>query len=398
MCRSAIFPKLLIFFVAILCTAPIASSRESSPGFVFGITPSVHIPTESYLGVGYSLRASGRYLFSGVPLYIDLAAGMSQTNSTGIPTTATVRVADLCAGTGVYLPVLPFMDVFAGGRIGWGLGSMTIDGTPERAGALNWSAGGGVTFPLFSGFAATVQVGMVAQMNTHLAFEAGAGVSWSPGGLVPTSGGTRRERVMPQPEPLVAEEPPAGTPEQELGQDSAPVETANPIVTATVTHSRTSLQLVEAGFCRSSPSSTGTTTQTPVGFATLRNDGERTIEDIDVMVNLPAFMDLPQRQAAPESLAPGEEVTIDLGVLFNNSLLSVTEGTRVAAEIAVNFTAGEETTWHTANTTLSVTNRNAMTWDDDRNRGVALSPPRIRPSWSLPSACPARCGTADQAR
>ena len=366
MCRTIKYRRRLSFSLLLLCATPLLVGQESAAGFGVQLAPAVHIPTESYLGIGYAMRASAMYRFSGLPLYAELTAGMSQTNSTGIPTEAAVRVMNVSAGAGAYLSVLPFMDAFAGGRIGWGFGSMIIDAeaVDNHAGALNWSAVGGVSFPLFSGFALSVQGGVVAQMNTHLAFEAGLGVIWSPGSITGDDRGTRRERVTPQPEPLVADGTEATV--EELVQEPAPDTAADLMVTATVEHTRTNLHLVQAGFGMVFPVFYRFYDENPVGFATLKNGGEQTLENIDVMVNIPAFMDLPQRQQAPESLEPGEEVTFDLRVLFNNSLLSVTEGTRVAAQIAVSFRDEDETTSYSVNTTLSVTNRNAMTWDDTR--------------------------------
>ncbi len=367
MCRSIKFRRRLSFSLLLLCAAPLLVGQESDGGFGASLAPAVHIPVESYLGMGYSVRASAMYRFSGLPVYAEIAAGMSQTDSTGIPTEATVRVMNVSAGTGAYLSRLPFLDVFIGGRIGWGFGSMVIDGVTERAGAFNWGAVGGVSFPVLPRFALSVQGGVVAQMNTHLAYEAGLGVVWSPGPTARSDRGTRTERVTPQPEPLVAE---AASDEaqtaEELVQEPAPDAAEDLIVTATVEHTRTDLHLVQAGFGTVFPVFYRFYDENPVGFAILKNAGERTLENIDVMVNIPAFMDLPQRQEAPENLEPGEEVTLDLQVLFNNSLLSVTEGTRVAAQIAVSFRDGDESSSYSANTTLSVTNRNAMTWDDDR--------------------------------
>jgi hypothetical protein len=137
-------------------------------------------------------------------------------------------------------------------------------------------------------------------------------------------------------------------------------------VTSTVDHTRTTLHLVEAGFATVFPVFYRFYDDNPVGYATIRNGGDTVIGNIDVLVNIPAFMDLPQRQQVPQSLEPGELATFDLQVLFNNALLGVTEGTRVAAQISVSFDEVDGSRSYSVDTTLDVANRNAMTWDDTR--------------------------------
>ena len=92
-CRTIKLRRRLSVSLLLLCAAPLLIGQEPAGGLGVQLAPAVHIPTESYLGIGYAMRASAMYRFSGLPLYAELAAGMSQTNSTGIPTEAAVRWA-----------------------------------------------------------------------------------------------------------------------------------------------------------------------------------------------------------------------------------------------------------------------------------------------------------------
>ena len=104
----------------------------------------------------------------------------------------------------------------------------------------------------------------------------------------------------------------------------------------------------------------------PVGSMTVVNGEAGTIKDVQVFLFVNGYMDKPKLCAEIEEIAKGEQRVLPLYALFNRSILDVTEGTRVNAEIKVSYTlAGEEKTGET-DRTLEVYDRNAMTWDDDR--------------------------------
>lgn len=110
-----------------------------------------------------------------------------------------------------------------------------------------------------------------------------------------------------------------------------------------------------------------------IGSLTLRNLGERAAEGIEVSVFVRQYMDAPQAVDAPVSLAPGEDGEVRLSVLLNERLLEVTEGSRVAAELSVQYrTAG---LWYrrTVTETLRLHDRNAITWEDDRRAAAFVT-------------------------
>ncbi|NBC30027.1 MAG: hypothetical protein GVY29_08545, partial [Spirochaetes bacterium] len=78
----------------------------------------------------------------------------------------------------------------------------------------------------------------------------------------------------------------------------------------------------------------------PIGRATVVNEGSREVRDVEVRLSLRQFMDAPKVSARIDSLEPGEEREIDLYALFTEDILSVTEGAKVAAELSADYRVG----------------------------------------------------------
>jgi len=104
----------------------------------------------------------------------------------------------------------------------------------------------------------------------------------------------------------------------------------------------------------------------PVGKALLKNHENRTIDDIEITFYVKQYMDNPKNCAVPSELEPGEVTEIDLYGLFTNSILSVSEGTKVSALITTKYSYRGSDYKRETTKTLNIQNRNAVTWDDDR--------------------------------
>ncbi|UCF05497.1 MAG: tetratricopeptide repeat protein, partial [bacterium] len=111
----------------------------------------------------------------------------------------------------------------------------------------------------------------------------------------------------------------------------------------------------------------------PIGTATLRNIESGEITDIRVNLLVKQYMDSPKSCAAPETLGKGEEQTIELSALFNEGVLAITEGTKVAADITVDYKFKGQQYTHTRVETLSLYDRNATRWDDDRKAAAFVT-------------------------
>ena len=104
----------------------------------------------------------------------------------------------------------------------------------------------------------------------------------------------------------------------------------------------------------------------PIGTALLANGTEETLEDIEVRVHVERYMDKPKLSASIDKLEPGERREVDLYALFNNRVLDITEGTKVAVEVTCSYVVEEDRKEASATLTLQTYDRNALRWDDDR--------------------------------
>ncbi|MBT3273996.1 MAG: hypothetical protein HN368_12640 [Spirochaetales bacterium] len=111
----------------------------------------------------------------------------------------------------------------------------------------------------------------------------------------------------------------------------------------------------------------------PIGSLTLVNSSAQDITDIDVAIYVSEFMIVPMKTAAIDLLRPGVETKVSIKALFTDDVLEETEGTTVAAEIAVNFTIDGERREETLVDGLRVEFRNAVTWDDDRRAAAFIT-------------------------
>ena len=84
-------------------------------------------------------------------------------------------------------------------------------------------------------------------------------------------------------------------------------------------------------------------------------------------------MDAPKEVQVPGTLAAGGTEKTDLYALFTDKVLNTTEGTKVAAEISIAYTVDGQVYQDKKIETLTLTGRNAMTWDDNRKAAAYVS-------------------------
>ncbi len=112
----------------------------------------------------------------------------------------------------------------------------------------------------------------------------------------------------------------------------------------------------------------------PLGQVGFVNNESEQISNVKVSFFVNQYMDAPKVGATFESIEPGEEVTAPLLGLFTESILDVTEGTSVTAEVIVEYEVGEDQLTANLTETLPILNRNNMTWDDDRRAAAFVTP------------------------
>lgn len=319
------------------------------------LSPLVHIPTPTDVGLGSANEAGARLRFGKLPVYADAAVSYAWAGSTGTNVDGSVATIGVDAGAGLLQPVAPRFDLFLGGRIGYGSSTLRTDDRTTSDNSLRWLARGGGQYRINDRFALALVGGVTAQMATYLSYEAGLALSFTPPAR------TRGPKTEPLPErPGSIDD--AGDDDESGLLLTDPVDAGDGV-----------LRVLNAGFVQVFPVLYQHYRDVPVGSITLENTSRSEIGEITIAVNIPRFTDLSQPFIVAETLAPGERKRIDLKVLLNEEVLRVTEGTRVAAEIGVSYVSRGSERSVQAVTTLSVAGRNAMTWDDDRKAAAYVT-------------------------
>ena len=111
----------------------------------------------------------------------------------------------------------------------------------------------------------------------------------------------------------------------------------------------------------------------PVGSLTLKNEERGELEGVTVSFWVKQYMEQPKVCAQFPRLARGQQEQVPVYALFKDNIFSVTEGTKVAGEIRVSYRyLGREVT-DSYPVTVTVNNRNALTWDDNRKAAAFVT-------------------------
>jgi tetratricopeptide (TPR) repeat protein len=111
----------------------------------------------------------------------------------------------------------------------------------------------------------------------------------------------------------------------------------------------------------------------PIGQLQMKSTLKVPATDMQIQVSIKELMDSPKIVDVAGSLAPGQSRSVDLYALFNDKVLSITEGTKVATEITVSYKVEGRTYQNRRIETLTIWGRNAMTWDDDRKAAAYVT-------------------------
>ncbi|HUW68747.1 MAG TPA: hypothetical protein VMX33_00810 [bacterium] len=111
----------------------------------------------------------------------------------------------------------------------------------------------------------------------------------------------------------------------------------------------------------------------PMGTVVIANDEGVNLEKVRVSFYAKQFMDGPRLSAEFPVLKSGQSMEIPVYALFNDSIFRVTEGTKAAGEIMIEYYFLGSQKTKTIPVTVNVQNRNAMTWDDDRKAAAFVT-------------------------
>ena len=103
----------------------------------------------------------------------------------------------------------------------------------------------------------------------------------------------------------------------------------------------------------------------PVGTAVVQNISDEELTNVEIRLEPAAYIDSPKLSARLATLGPGESAEVDLYVLFNEQILSITEGARVVTDVRASYQVGNRQGTDAETVTLETHDRNALTWDID---------------------------------
>jgi tetratricopeptide (TPR) repeat protein len=111
----------------------------------------------------------------------------------------------------------------------------------------------------------------------------------------------------------------------------------------------------------------------PLGTVALFNDESVPLDNVKISFFAKQYMDAPRVSAEFRRIAVGEKREVPLYALFNDSIFRVTEGTKAAGEVVIEYYYLGRKTEKRVPVTVDVQNRNAMTWDDDRKAAAFVT-------------------------
>ncbi len=249
--------------------------------------------------------------------------------------TGSLSVITAQAGGGMYLWLHPRIALKAGGSLGYWFGIVNGGGTPS--GLVSAQAGLGVQYVLSPLINIGLGVAYRYDLGLYQALEVTASSSFF------FSGREDRKKAIQSSLPVRPGLLDAKTPQKGRGVELANIE----------------LFQVFPVFHKFYDDH-------PVGMVTLTNKEKTAIKDIKLSFFVKQYMDSAKDCPAPAELAPGERKDVEIMSLLTDRVLEVTEATKVAADITIEYRMEGELYRDVKTMTMRLLDRNAMTWSDDR--------------------------------
>ncbi|MBN2352735.1 MAG: hypothetical protein JXD23_09230 [Spirochaetales bacterium] len=111
----------------------------------------------------------------------------------------------------------------------------------------------------------------------------------------------------------------------------------------------------------------------PLGKLQIRNSGKIPLENVTVKVRVGEYMDNATLCKEIPFVTGGAKQSVDLVALFNDKIMSITENTKMQINVLVECTVAGEKYGNELVGALTVYDRNAMTWSDDRRAAAFVT-------------------------
>jgi tetratricopeptide (TPR) repeat protein len=315
------------------------AERAGPASFSLLVNPGLEIPfgeSADYFKLGGSLDLAGRYVFTDKPAW-SVSAGLGY-QLAPIQAEKSVQLVSGGVGGGLSVDLMPRLSLNASVTGGYFFGLLSTESGMESGGNPYVKAGGGLSFLL------SPRLNLNASIAYHnlIGFYNGLGVQL--GTSVYLSGLRYRETKIRSSLPL--------TPDRLPG--------------AKIPGAGEGIRINDIDFVQVFPVFQTYYDDHPIGWVELYNQEAEPIRDVKVSLYIRQYMDTPKICAEIEELQGNEEIELELNALFTDSILSVTEGTKVAAEITLEYHMGGDLYQSIQSETVRLYDRNAITWDDDR--------------------------------
>lgn len=325
--------KRLARFLGLCCAFALAarwSPAEGSAGYSFSFDPSLYLPTgvKDIDGENqYSPGGGARLAFTLIPSPLKWFGPELEAGEEFVPVRLSKKLVSLSRVglglAGVYS--IGLMDFRAQGHGGWYYG--LYDGT--GGGNLYYDGSLTAQFKI----SAALRLGMTGGWRTYVGDESDASTALAKGPFAGMS-------VSFYPENLK--------------------NTAN-------------LKAKEIHFDRIFPTLLKYYDTAPIGWIEIVNSEPDDIRNVSVSVFIPEYMDEPTKGKPLPLVRKGGKERIDLYALLNDKVLTVTEGMLKNAKVTVEYSILDKTKKFETTETVSILDRNALTWDDTRKAAAFVT-------------------------
>lgn len=111
----------------------------------------------------------------------------------------------------------------------------------------------------------------------------------------------------------------------------------------------------------------------PIGGISVINKSRQFIKDAALTFFAPQYMDIPVKIGLSDGLEEGESAQSNFHVLFNDSILTITEATKTPVQIKLTWNSEGQSYYRDYGETLRLYDRNAIIWDDDQRAAAFIT-------------------------